>query len=67
MTGERETLELLTPEEAARLLKVEPRTLAQWRTAEARRQPLPFVRVGGLVRYRIFDVTRFIEDHLQAA
>jgi excisionase family DNA binding protein len=53
---------LWTPEQAAKQLNVEPKTLAQWRST--RRRPLPFVKVGGLVRYRPADVAAFIENHL---
>lgn len=53
--------ELLTPDEAAERLRVKPTTLAQWRGNPERRQPLPFVRVGGAVRYRAEDLVAFVE------
>lgn len=53
---------LLTDDEAAALLKLQPATLAAWRL---RGHPaLPFVRVGRCVRYRRRDVLAFIERHL---
>lgn len=56
---------LLKPERVAKHLDVEESTLAAWRCTE--RPPLPFVRVGRLVRYRASDVSAFIERNLQAA
>ncbi len=49
---------LLTPAEAAKILGVQPQTLALWRCA--RSSPLPWVRVGRLVRYRRGDVQAYI-------
>lgn len=49
---------LLTPEEAAALLRIEPRTLSNWR---AKRQGPPFVKIGlRCVRYRRADLLAFI-------
>ena len=56
---------LLTENEAAALLKVQPATLATWRVRG--RPNLPFVRVGRCVRYRQQDISAFIEGHLQSA
>lgn len=53
---------LLTEDEAAAFLKVQPATLATWRVRG--RPNLPFVRVGRCVRYRQQDISAFIEDHL---
>lgn len=53
---------LLTEDEAAALLKVQPATLATWRVRG--RPHLPFVRVGRCVRYRPQDIGAFIEGHL---
>jgi hypothetical protein len=56
---------LLTESEAAKLLKIQPATLATWRS---RGWPhLPFVRVGRCVRYRPQDIVAFIERHLAKA
>lgn len=55
---------LLTPEQVAKQLVVEPTTLAVWRSTK--RQPLPFVKIGALVRYRQEDVAAFINGRLHA-
>jgi excisionase family DNA binding protein len=55
---------LLTPDEAARMLNVEPVTLAAWRMQH---RALPFVKIGRLVRYRPADVRQLIEASLQEA
>lgn len=55
---------LLTPEQVAKQLVVEPTTLAVWRSTK--RQPLPFVKIGTLVRYRPEDVAAFIKGHVHA-
>ncbi len=49
---------LLTPVEAARILHTTAGTLAVWRSKK--RYPLPFVRVGRRVYYRLQDVEKFI-------
>ena len=57
-----EVASLLTEDETAALLKIQPATLATWRV---RGHPhLPFVRVGRCVRYRRQDITAFIDGHL---
>lgn len=53
---------LLTPEQVAKQLVVEETTLAVWRST--RRQPLSFVKIGALVRYRQADVQAFIKSRL---
>ena len=50
---------LLTREEAARILGLQPCTLAKW--ACRRKHGLPVIRVGSRVRYRLQDVYEFIE------
>jgi len=52
---------LLTEDEAAAFLKVQPATLATWRVRG--RPHLPFVQVGRCVRYRQEDITAFIASH----
>lgn len=49
--------ELLTPAETAAILRISIGTLANWRTRHP--CPLPFVKVGRLVRYRRDAVDRF--------
>ena len=56
---------LLTPEAVARHLSVSEHTLTTWRCT--RRQHIPFVKVGRLVRYRPADVSAYIAQNLQAA
>lgn len=50
---------LLTPAETASVLRLEEHTLASWRVRAPER--LPFVKVGGRVRYRYRDVARLVE------
>jgi excisionase family DNA binding protein len=56
---------LLTPEQVAKQLVVEPSTLAVWRCTN--RQALPFIKVGALVRYRRSDVLEFINSRVRCA
>jgi hypothetical protein len=51
---------LMTPKEAARLLRVSRGTLAAWRY---RYSPswIPWIRVGTLVRYRKHDLQNFLK------
>lgn len=53
-------VDLLTPEQVATALSVSHRTLAAWRST--RRNPLPYVKVGRLVRYRRQDVAAWLES-----
>jgi len=55
---------LLTPDDVARLLGVSVNTLNAWRV---KRQHLPFVPVGRLVRYRATDVQQFIDSRVRKA
>ncbi|WP_284186793.1 helix-turn-helix domain-containing protein [Zoogloea oryzae] len=50
---------LLTRLEAAQLLRIQPQTLAVW--ASTKRYPLPVVKVGRLVRYRLADLEQFMK------
>ena len=50
---------LLTPHEAAAILKVCVGTLAVWR--HHKRYPLPYIKVGRAVRYREADVLAFLQ------
>jgi predicted DNA-binding transcriptional regulator AlpA len=51
---------LLTEREAAQLLGKNHHTLAIWRCTK--RYPLPFVKIGGSIRYLLSDVEAFIES-----
>jgi excisionase family DNA binding protein len=50
--------QLLTPQEAAAFLTTTPGTLQIWRTTG--RYSLPFVKLGGCVRYRREDLETFL-------
>jgi excisionase family DNA binding protein len=54
---------LLTPKEAADLLRVTVGTLSVWRCTS--RYPLKFVKVGRVVRYREADIIAFLEKRAQ--
>ena len=56
---------LLRPHQVADQLAIAESTLATWRCREPQR--LPYIRVGGAVRYRPSDLDAFIERNLQAA
>ena len=49
---------LLTPIEAAVILKVKTNTLAKWRVAG---EGPAFIHIGRVVRYSAREITRFIE------
>ena len=51
---------LLTPNRAATRPGIPVSTLARWRSE---RRELPYVTVGRLIRYRRFDLDRWIEDN----
>lgn len=57
--------QLLTPEEAAAYLGATPALLAKWRCT--RLVPLPFVKLGRMVRYRLGDLREFIALRRQCA
>lgn len=50
---------LLSEVETGEACKVSPATLATWRCTG--RVPLPYIKVGRLVRYRETDVLAFLE------
>lgn len=54
------TERLLSSDEVADILDVSQNTLAKWRRTGD--QELPYVMVGGLVRYRKSDVDAFLDD-----
>jgi len=55
--------QLLTPQDVAARLSVSTTTLSTWRCTK--RYPLPYVKVGRLVRYRLTDVEDFELARLQ--
>jgi excisionase family DNA binding protein len=54
---------LLTPQNVADRLGVSKATLSTWRCTK--RYPLPYVKVGRLVRYQVADVDAFEIARLQ--
>lgn len=54
---------LLTPQHVADRLGVSTTTLSTWRCTK--RYPLPYVKVGRLVRYRLADLDAFELARLQ--
>lgn len=55
--------ELLKPADVARLLQVPESTLAVWRSTG--RVQLPYIRIGGAVRYRPVDVAKLVTTGLR--
>lgn len=53
--------EFLSRQELADILNVPVPTLASW--AYTGKPELPFVRLGKLIRYRVSDVERFLEEN----
>ena len=51
---------LLTPPQVAELIGLDHRTLANWRASGAER--LPYIRVGGRIRYDRADVKEWLES-----
>jgi excisionase family DNA binding protein len=51
----------LTTIEAAELLGIAPNTLEVWRST--RRVAIPYYKVGRVVRYRVSDVEKFLDQH----
>ncbi|QGZ54305.1 helix-turn-helix domain-containing protein [Paraburkholderia acidiphila] len=56
---------VLTPEQAATYLSINEHTLAQWRSN--RQQRIPFVKIGGRVRYRKADLDAWIQSRVVEA
>jgi excisionase family DNA binding protein len=52
--------QLYSPDEVAEILGVAPSTLARWRRTGD--PDLPYVRLGGRVRYRASDIDRFLDE-----
>jgi excisionase family DNA binding protein len=57
--------ELLSRREAAAYLGVAEQTLAIWKCTK--RQSLPYVKIGKLVKYRKSDIDEFIAKNLRSA
>jgi hypothetical protein len=52
--------ELIVEREAAQLIHKKPATLAAWRTNKARRQHIPYLKVGAKVFYRRADISAWL-------
>lgn len=52
-------MQLLTPEEVSTMIGIPVTTLAQWRY---RKQRIPYLRIGGLVRYDAEDVHAYLQN-----
>ena len=52
-----EDLQLLRPEDVARMLKIAKVTPYQW----ARRGILPFYKLEGTIRFKLDDIKKFVE------
>ena len=62
------TPRLISTSDAARILGIAPITLQKARWLGPEQHPLakiPTVRVGRSIRYRLTDITAFIEDNTQ--
>jgi Helix-turn-helix domain len=55
-------MELLDTNEASAFLKTPAKTLVAWRCTK--RVKVPFVKIGGNVRYRKSDLVEFIEANM---
>jgi predicted DNA-binding transcriptional regulator AlpA len=56
---------LLDEKQTAELLNVTPGTLSVWRCT--RRYPLPYIKVGRSVKYRLADIEAFISSRTVVA
>ena len=55
--------DLLSTEQAARYLGLNPQTLQIWRTQGG--SDLPWIQVGRKVKYRWGDIQGYLQDHQQ--
>jgi hypothetical protein len=53
----------LTEREVASVLGIQHKTLTTWRHTRA--VDIPFLKLGGAVRYRVGDVRNFIEGNMR--
>lgn len=60
MIADNSTDDLLTPREAASLLRVKISTLAIWRCRG--RYPLPYIKVGSRICYRRSEIEKFLQS-----
>lgn len=55
-------IKLYTADDAARLMSLNPQTLANWRAGQGDVE-LPFVKIGRAVRYRHLDIVAYIQSN----
>jgi excisionase family DNA binding protein len=53
----------VSAKEAAEFLGMKEQTLAVWRSS--RRHPLPFIRIGRRIRYRITELETFLTQNTE--
>ena len=58
------TENLISPRQLSEVLQVKESTLANWRCKKS--IDLPYVVIGGLVRYRTADVDSYIQRQIRA-
>ena len=58
------TIKLLDDPAAAAVLKINPQTLAVWRSTK--RYAIPYIKVGRSVRYRESDLMAWLESRTTA-
>jgi predicted DNA-binding transcriptional regulator AlpA len=56
---------LVDEKQASEILGLAPGTLSVWRCEK--RYPLPYVKVGRSIRYRLADLERFVESRTVGA
>lgn len=56
------TLKLLDHSEVMKIFSIGIRTLAEWRS----KGTLPYVKIGGVVRYRISDIQSLLNTNLKS-
>lgn len=61
MTKHDEAESLITPQEAAKIIGVSVRTLQGWRTDWGEYVPLPYYRLGRVIRYKREDIDNFLK------
>ena len=58
---------LLSRQQTAEILGLQPQTLASWACQNGPERDLPVIKIGRLARYRREDIERFIENGRTAA
>ena len=54
--------DIVKPAEAAKRLGISPNTLAAWRSNKRIAPPLPYVKVGSRVFYRLSDLSWWLQE-----